>query len=364
MKNKVKKAVGGSTFYVGVVFMVVSMCTVFLVHNVSAETSNGDDGVVTSGSTDTSGVIGSSSNGDGVIQGSNTNSGSVTGGSSNGDGITTTGNTGVTVGGGSSNGDDGGSVSVGTVGTVTGGSSNGDGVTVGVTTGGSSNGDGDVSVPPSNPVTPPSVNVGGGGGSYGMFVDVGTFYGSSTPTLPSICISINSYVRLGANNNPVEVLKIQNFLRTYEGANIELTGIYDIPTFEAVMAFQQKYAADILAPWGSNTPSGYVYITTEKKMNEISCRIFRSLTPDEATIIAAYRSAVAGGGSTTVGFIPTAPGTTPRVTTPTTTPGQLLPVIGQNNKNTPAGNQIGTANIFSTVFGAIGRFFGGLFGGK
>jgi hypothetical protein len=38
-----------------------------------------------------------------------------------------------------------------------------------------------------------------------------------------------------------------------------------------VHALQTKYAADILAPWGIKESTGYVYLTTRKKVNEIYC---------------------------------------------------------------------------------------------
>ena len=112
---------------------------------------------------------------------------------------------------------------------------------------------------------------GGGGGSSGS-----RRRGASTPTpevaLPGACTPlITEFIKFGANNNPVEVTKLQEFLIAHENANITVTGIYDLPTFEAVKAFQVKYASDVLSPWGVNEATGYVFITTVLKINLLKC---------------------------------------------------------------------------------------------
>lgn len=100
--------------------------------------------------------------------------------------------------------------------------------------------------------------------------------GSTNPTpetvLPGVCTPlITEFIKFGANNNPVEVTKLQEFLISHESANITVTGIYDLATFEAVKAFQVKYASDILGPWGVDEATGYVFITTSLKINLLKC---------------------------------------------------------------------------------------------
>ncbi len=80
---------------------------------------------------------------------------------------------------------------------------------------------------------------------------------------------LEEYVRYGANNNPAEVEKLQTFLNEYEGEEIPVTGFYGDITLEVVNRFQTKYADEILAPWGINEPTGYVYKTTQRKINDI-----------------------------------------------------------------------------------------------
>src|SRR3989344_249261 len=287
---------------------------------------NGEEGVSVSGGT-TGSVGGVSENtGEGTITGGD---GSATGDSSNGEGIVT--DPIVSVDGSSENGVESVSPPVNPPASIDGGSENGGENNIVVTP---------PVIPPTNPPSnPPTIGVpGGSGGSGGVLIVLSVPPATPStpenipavaPVLPNICVSINGYARLGGNNNSLEVSKIQNFLRSYEGANVFISGIYDANTFQSVQNFQRKYAADILTPWGSDTPTGYAYITTLKKMNEISCNVFRSVTSNEAAIITAYRSAFVGGGSNTGTTTPSVPGITPHVTTtPSFPPNNNLPVVG------------------------------------
>jgi len=80
---------------------------------------------------------------------------------------------------------------------------------------------------------------------------------------------LEEYIRYGASNDPQEVKKLQTFLNEYEGEEIPVTGFYGDITLEAVNRFQTKYADEILAPWGIDEPTGYVYKTTQRKINDI-----------------------------------------------------------------------------------------------
>ncbi len=82
---------------------------------------------------------------------------------------------------------------------------------------------------------------------------------------------LEGYIRYGTDNNPGEVEKLQTFLNEYEGEDIPVTGFYGDITLKAVNRFQVKYSDEILAPWGINTPTGYVYKTTQRKINDIKC---------------------------------------------------------------------------------------------
>lgn len=80
------------------------------------------------------------------------------------------------------------------------------------------------------------------------------------------------YIKLGAKNSVVEVKKLQKFLKDYEGfVNVKETGIYDAITFLAVRTFQERYSKDVLSPYGALKSTGWVYVTTVKKINELMC---------------------------------------------------------------------------------------------
>ena len=83
---------------------------------------------------------------------------------------------------------------------------------------------------------------------------------------------ITQYLRKGANNNPVEVSKLQSFLVDQEGfTSVQVTGIFDDATNIAVRAFQEKYARTVLGPWAVQKGTGYVYRTTTKEINDLYC---------------------------------------------------------------------------------------------
>lgn len=91
-------------------------------------------------------------------------------------------------------------------------------------------------------------------------------------------------IKLGVSNNVIEVKKLQAFLRNYEGFDgLVETGVYDKATFEAVIKFQEKYASEVLLPWGLQEGTGYVYQTTLKKINELWCS-YNNLTQSTVDI--------------------------------------------------------------------------------
>ena len=89
---------------------------------------------------------------------------------------------------------------------------------------------------------------------------------------------LNEYIKAGAKNNPLEVLKLQLFLRDYLGINLPLNGIYGKDTVAALEEFQLMHKDEVLKPWveagvheNENTPTGYVYLTTQRWINMIMC---------------------------------------------------------------------------------------------
>jgi peptidoglycan hydrolase-like protein with peptidoglycan-binding domain len=85
----------------------------------------------------------------------------------------------------------------------------------------------------------------------------------------TVSLYLTKAVRFGANNNKQDVMLLEKFLNTYEGANLTVDGIYSVKDRNAVIAWQEKYRADILTPWNLTKGTGYVYITSLKKIKEL-----------------------------------------------------------------------------------------------
>lgn len=72
-------------------------------------------------------------------------------------------------------------------------------------------------------------------------------------------------------NDSEEVQKLESFLRSVEGEDIAVDGIYKEEDREAVKRFQQKYRSSVLSIWGLSEPTGYVGMTTRLKINNLKC---------------------------------------------------------------------------------------------
>jgi len=84
---------------------------------------------------------------------------------------------------------------------------------------------------------------------------------------------ITTFIYFGSeNNNPNDVERLQSFLKDHEGfTDVQTTGVYDEMTFDAVKTFQSRYTDDVLGIWDTQESTGYVYYTTQKKINELYC---------------------------------------------------------------------------------------------
>jgi peptidoglycan hydrolase-like protein with peptidoglycan-binding domain len=102
---------------------------------------------------------------------------------------------------------------------------------------------------------------------------------------------LKTHMRMGYNNDSDEVVKLQVFLKEHMPSALSENGLYDTATEAAVRNFQERYRSEVLDPWGINSPTGYVYLTTKKLINEIVCRheIAFPLTPEEEEVIAQSR---------------------------------------------------------------------------
>ncbi len=103
-----------------------------------------------------------------------------------------------------------------------------------------------------------------------------------------------TYIRRGYDNDVNEVSKLQYFLNSHEGeSTLEMTGFFGEQTEAAVHRFQSKYASEVLTPWGIESSTGYVYYTTQKKVNEIWCGdLDYSFSDEQLAEIASFKNRV------------------------------------------------------------------------
>ncbi len=204
----------------------------------------------------------------------------------------------------------------------------------------------------------------GGGGSIrrASVVPIGEVLGAATGECP---MYLTGYMRQGAANDAGEVARLQVFLNAFEGNALSVSGVYDGPTVAAVNAFQSKYAAEVLTPWGLLGPSGYVYYTTQKQINTIFCKFQKSfpLTANQQAEIAQVRA-----------VRPQASATAPARAAASTNPARVVPAVGtvvlpntnvdENRSSATTSSRVqGAASTnASTTKGWFGNFVDWLFG--
>jgi hypothetical protein len=158
------------------------------------------------------------------------------------------------------------------------------------TGGGENPGGGGTMLPSDSGSTDPSPSAGGGNGGTPSYASGGTDGGSgsggvilgaatttetsaATTTPSTSCDTyLTTFIRMGQKNDVDQVKRLQNVLKDYEAADVDVSGEYDSKTEFAVRMFQKKYASDVLTPWNISEPTGYVFLTTRKKVNEVYCR--------------------------------------------------------------------------------------------
>ncbi len=139
-------------------------------------------------------------------------------------------------------------------------------------------------------ISAPVITTTGGGGGGGSSSSrrrtvVPEILGATT------CEYLRDYLRIDWVNDPIEVIKLQAFLKSFEGfENLEINGVFDQATFDAVAIFQERYFDDILAPWGHEEFTGFVYILTKKKVNEIYCQRAFPLNKSQEEEIRLFRA--------------------------------------------------------------------------
>lgn len=90
-------------------------------------------------------------------------------------------------------------------------------------------------------------------------------------------IYLHDYLREDFSNDPVEVRKLQEFLNEFNDAKIDVNGIFDNETDNAVRGLQARYSDEILKPWVQAgiavtlDTTGYVFKTTQHFINTHKC---------------------------------------------------------------------------------------------
>ncbi len=170
--------------------------------------------------------------------------------------------------------------------------------------------------------------------------DDGQVLGATTvPADPNVCFYLRDYMRRDLNNNPQEVLKLQAFLINFDmREGVSLTGVFDDATLEAVSLFQLKYAEDILEPWGHTDPTGYVYILTLKKINEIYCQRLFPLNEAQIYEIAAFKALLDNLRAQGIEPIPSYIQTENDADSSGSTTTPIIPVVGVQSSDTTNGS--------------------------
>lgn len=108
-----------------------------------------------------------------------------------------------------------------------------------------------------------------------------------TATNPLACTvdfsKMNEPIKFGASNNANNVRLLEQFLNTYEQANLPVDGVYGEADLAAVITWQETYAADILAPWGITKGTGYIFTTSLAKIQEIHAAACRAAAVPKET---------------------------------------------------------------------------------
>ncbi len=186
---------------------------------------------------------------------------------------------------------------------------------------------------------------------------------STTATTKTIgnfsCPLLTKFITSNTTNDTAEVTALQNFLNsTNSSSTIAVTGNFDADTVAAVKAFQRAHVNDIMKPWGVVTPTGQVYITTLKKINEIACNKSIDLTSTEQAQIDAYKAGLTSTNSdgTTNNSASGATISVPAFSSTTDVVGDAN--LPDNSNLTANVTSSGLGNFFGNLVSSVAHFFG------
>jgi hypothetical protein len=124
--------------------------------------------------------------------------------------------------------------------------------------------------PPDDRLNPNAATAVSGGGGFSLPTGPAVLGASTSDETsgPSCSLYLNSYMRIGMNNDVSDVKKLQEYLNKELGLSLPITGFFGTQTDAAVKQLQAKYSDEIMKPWvdagleTSVAPTGYVYKTT------------------------------------------------------------------------------------------------------
>ena len=191
----------------------------------------------------------------------------------------------------------------------------------------------------------------------GAATEQGHVAGASTGCNPYLL----KYIKLGADNDPEEVKKLESFLNEYLGVNLPINGIYEEADYNAVKQFQLLLKDDVLAPWVAvgclptiDTPTGYVYRTTKWTINNFFCPEPRPDVSDE-TCTGGIIIGLGEEEGTVLGEATTTPTTTTETTPPEETGTTAAPENGAKPSQNWLWYLIGIIVIGGVVYLAYSR---------
>jgi len=81
------------------------------------------------------------------------------------------------------------------------------------------------------------------------------------------CPLFTEHNRPNSNDQSSEVRETQRILQQLGMFTGDLTGVYDANTTNSMIAFQERFNATMLDPWGITKGTGYKYKTTNRFLN-------------------------------------------------------------------------------------------------
>ncbi len=125
-----------------------------------------------------------------------------------------------------------------------------------------------------------------------------------TPETPKpVCVvaaSPKAGIRFGGKNNPEDVRLLEQFLNKTEGTKLPVDGVYSAADRDAVIKWQEKFATDILKPWGLTKGTGQISTTSLKKISQLqqsTCSVEKAVAQNTSANCFVYTGVFSSGSN-------------------------------------------------------------------